>query len=129
MDNSICPIFPSRDFERTKDFYAPLGFQLVAEFPAEGYLILANEQVELHFARNPDHVAEISNFSAFVRVDDANALWASYENLGYPRAGIPRITPAELKPWAVCEMAIVDPDGHLLRCGHNPPDDHSAAST
>ena len=118
MFTSACPTFPSRDFEATKAFYGSPEFTVASEYPEEGYLILERDAVELHFFRHPAHVPETSDHGAFLRVVDARALWPEFEGSGQPRAGIPRATPAEDKPWGVCELAIVDPDGNLLRVGH-----------
>lgn len=118
MITSICPIFPSQNFTTTKAFYKPLGFRVTAEYEAEGYLILMCDSVELHFYRSDPIDPFRSNHSAFVRVDDANELSSEYEKLNLPKEEIPRVTLAEDKPWGICEFAIVDHDGNLLRVGH-----------
>ncbi len=119
MLNSICPIFPSANFKKTTDFFRKLGFNVAFEYDEEGYLILVRDKIELHFASNPDHDAPTSNHSAFVRVTDANDLSRQFALSGLPIDGIPRVTKAEDKPWGVCELAVIDPDGNLLRIGHN----------
>lgn len=118
MLKTVCPIFPSRSFAATVAFYERLGFRKVAEFEAEGYLILVCDQVEVHFFRSSDHEPLRSDHGAFVRVDDANRLSQDYAVLGLPTEGVPRVTVAEDKPWGICELAVVDPDGNLLRLGH-----------
>lgn len=118
MLTSICPIFPSTDFEITSAFYQQLGFRVAALYEVEGYLILQRDEVELHFNRNNTKDPAKSEYAAFVRVVDARVLSTEFEKLGLPTEGIPRVTGAEDKPWGVCEFAIVDPDGHLLRVGH-----------
>ena len=118
MFNSACPILPSSDFEKTKAFYADLGFRVTGEYTEQGYLILLRDSVEIHFFRFPEHVPETSDHGAYIRIADANALSATYEHLNLPANGCPRFIPAEDKPWGVCELAIVDTDGNLLRLGH-----------
>ncbi|WP_377194370.1 bleomycin resistance protein [Ruegeria meonggei] len=118
MLNSICPILPSRDFDATSSFYDLLSFREVARFDAEGYLILVRDNVELHFFNHPQHDPEVSEHGAFVRVDDAMDLSESFVLLNLRTEGIPRFARAENKPWGVCELEIVDPDGNLLRMGH-----------
>lgn len=118
MLNSVCPILPSRDFDATSAFYDLLGFREVARFDAEGYLILVRDNVELHFFNHPQHDPETSDHSAFVRVEDAMDLSESFGPLNLSAEGIPRFAKAENKPWGVCELQIVDPDGNLLRMGH-----------
>lgn len=118
MLTSICPIFPSADFAVTAAFYEKLGFRVSALYEEEGYLILMRDEVEVHFFRDGSLDPAKSNFSAFVRVTNARELSDKFQKLALPSTGIPRVTLAEDKPWGVCEFAIVDPDGHLLRVGH-----------
>jgi len=119
MFKSICPIFPSSDFDRTAKFYTALGFREIARFKEEGYLILARDAVEIHFfMRHEEEASTASDYSAFVRVDDAVSLSTDYEAQGLPNQGVPCFVSAEVKPWGVCELALVDPDKNLLRMGH-----------
>jgi len=118
MLTSICPIFPSSDFAVTRAFYEPLGFRVAAFYEAEGYLILKRDDVELHYYRDDSIDPAKSEHSAFVRVNNAHELSVEFQALAMPTEGIPRVTRSEDKPWGICELAIVDPDGHLLRVGH-----------
>jgi len=52
------------------------------------------------------------------RIEDARILSAEYAALELPNEGIPRFISVEDKPWGVCELAVVDLDGNLLRFGH-----------
>ncbi|XWN33510.1 MAG: VOC family protein [Devosia sp.] len=122
MLQSACPIWPSRDFDATADFYESLGFVEIARFSREGYLILKRDNVEVHFFLHTEHEPAASEHGAFVRVDNADTLSERVAQLELPEKGIPRFVKAELKPWGVCELAIVDPDGNLLRMGHIPGD-------
>lgn len=117
MFNSACPIMPSSDFGRTKEFYSKLGFSIAHEYIEQGYLIVARDAVELHFFRHSQHDSKTSDHGAYLRVDDAKTLSTEYEAHGLPEDGIPRFNQAEDKPWGVCELIIVDPDGNLLRMG------------
>ena len=121
MLTSICPIMPSQDFGKTIEFYSKLGFETGALYEAEGYLILHRDHIEVHFFKAKDVDPYSSDHGAFVRIDDANELWHHYKTLNLPLEGIPRVTPAEDKPWGICEFAIVDPDGNMLRVGHILP--------
>lgn len=118
MFKSACPILPSSDMDKTKAFYAALGFDVGAHYVDQGYLILHRDNVEIHFFRHPEHDPATSDHGAYVRVEDARALSAEYAPLGLPQDGFPRFVAAEDKPWGVCEMIIVDTDGNLLRIGH-----------
>lgn len=119
MLNSICPIFPSTNFDRTSAFYEQLGFRVASIYEAEGYLIISRDEVELHFFRAESNNPKESQHGAFVRVEDARKLSDEFERLSLPNEGIPRFGRAEDKPWGVCELAIIDPDGTLLRVGHD----------
>ncbi len=119
MLTSICPIFPSADFDKTSIFYRGLGFNEVARFEEQGYLILVRDTVEVHFFSTHGHeTSEPSDHGAFVRVEDALALSAEYEKQDMPSDGTPSFEKAENKPWGVCELEVIDPDGNLLRMGH-----------
>ena len=119
MLKSICPLFPSSDFDRTSAFYGELGFQEVARFEDNGYLILARDRVEVHFFSTQGHeTSDHSGHSAFVRVENASILSAEFEDLNRTGQGVPRFERAEEKPWGMCELEIVDPNGNLLRMGH-----------
>ena len=119
--NSACPIFPSQNFTATTEFYQQLGFVIGAQYEAEGYLILQRDDVELHFFRADSVDPYTSDHGAYLRVSDANDLSHSFQKLNLPVEGIPRVTAAENKPWGMCELAVVDPDGNLLRIGHELP--------
>lgn len=109
---------PSSDFEKTKTFYASLGFGVGSEYPEQGYLILVRDNVELHYFKFSQHVAEKSDHGVYLRVENANTLSAEYDKLNLQKEGIPRFVQAEDKPWGVCELVVVDTDGNLLRLGH-----------
>ena len=115
MLTAICPIMPSRDFDRTIAFYGDLGFTLGGRY--DDYLILKHGPIEVHFFRAPAHVAERSDHGAYIRLDDPVAWSNEIAALGLPAMGIPRFMPAAVKPWGMLELAVIDPDGNLLRAG------------
>ncbi|MFK8080238.1 MAG: hypothetical protein AB8B97_08140 [Granulosicoccus sp.] len=49
MLRCICPVYPSKDFVRTRAFYKRLGFSLVELDETEGYLVMRRGEVKLHF--------------------------------------------------------------------------------
>ncbi|GAA0464924.1 hypothetical protein GCM10009096_01800 [Parasphingorhabdus litoris] len=114
MVKSICPIFARSDFEKTSVFYRGLGFNEVARFEEQGYLILVRDTVEIHFFSTHDHeTSQTSDHDAFVQVEDAQALSSEYEKLDMSC----EFEKADNKHWGVCELEIIDPDGNLLRMG------------
>jgi catechol 2,3-dioxygenase-like lactoylglutathione lyase family enzyme len=112
---ALAPILPSRDFDTTAAFYAALGFAVRSRWPS--YLILAREAAELHFfAGEVDPTT--SDRGVYLHLSDARVWSRELAALGLPADGIPRFVPAEAKAWGMVELAIVDPDGNLLRAGH-----------
>lgn len=109
---------PSRDLDATEGFYARLGFGTV--FKDEGWMILKRGSLELEFfplGIDPRRSA----FSACIRVDDLDVLYAEFSELALSRdpRSVPRITPPEVED-GLRMFALVDPDGSLLRCIENP---------
>lgn len=115
MLSSICPIFCCKDMDVCTAFYTRLGFTLEHRYDA--YLIFAKDQIELHFAHNPKHVAARSQLAAFVRTQDVDTWSDELAKLTWKTEGFPRFGAAEDRPWGVREMHILDPDGNLLRVG------------
>ena len=118
MLECICPIFPSRNFDQTTEIFQSLGFQMAFRYEEQGYLILIRENVELHFFRAPNADPRQSDHGAFFRVEDANDISGELAEMDLSQKGIPSVGPAEDKPWGMCELAIIDPDGNLIRVGH-----------
>ncbi len=112
---AACPILPSRDLAATQAFWAALGFACTGEYP--DYLILARDGVELHFFRWPDHDPVTCYAGAYLRLTDAAAIDAEWGALALPATGIPRLIRVEDKPWGMRELAVIDPDGNLIRLG------------
>ena len=110
-------IFCCLDMDRTIAFYESLGFKLHARY--ETYLVFARDSVELHFAHNPEHVPEKSQFAAYFHADDVEALSESYASLPWESEGFPRFGPAEDRDWGMRELHVLDPDGNLLRMGQS----------
>jgi catechol 2,3-dioxygenase-like lactoylglutathione lyase family enzyme len=106
---------PARDFNATIAFYAKLGF--VEDYRDPHWMILARGPLVLEFFPYPDLDPASSSFSACVRVDDLDALYAAWGSVGLPPAGIPRV---QGPPHAIVDglrmFAVVDLDGSLLRC-------------
>ena len=117
MLETTCAILPSRDFDETAAFYAKIGFEETGRWTGNGYLILKMENVEVHFFEHPDHKIETGYHAAYIRSSDVNKLSAHLAAQGMPTDGIPRFHEAEDKSWGMRELAIVDPNGNLLRIG------------
>lgn len=115
MLEKLSPILPTRKIADAETFYARLGFRTV--YRDNQYLLLKRDNAELHFFLHEKLTAETNDHAAYLRPSDIDALSAEIAALGLPRHGIPRFEPAEIKPWRMKELAIVDPDGNLIRAG------------
>lgn len=122
-ETDMLPIFPSRDFAKTIAFYDKLGFGIELHAPGpDGYLILVNGPMELHFFPHPDLDPKTSIVGAYVRTDDVDTLYeiiSPDEHL--PSAGVPRYEAPQDRPWGMREFYIVDEDGSLLKFGQQIP--------
>ncbi|WP_216825861.1 bleomycin resistance protein [Sulfitobacter sp. SK012] len=110
---------PSRDFQRTCDFYALLGFNVI--YRDTSWLILARGTLELEFFHHPDLKPEDSWFSACIRVDDLDGLRAKWAALNLPDdpMGRPRSLTMIDDGGPIRFFALIDRDGSLLRCMGN----------
>jgi catechol 2,3-dioxygenase-like lactoylglutathione lyase family enzyme len=119
MDVTTIPILPCRDLDELLLFYGPLGFVLEFEqTEPDVYAILRLEEAEIHFFGYPGVDPATSIAGCYVRVSDADALYAAWSRLGLPAKGIPRLDAIADKPWGLREFAVVDPAGNLIRVGH-----------
>jgi catechol 2,3-dioxygenase-like lactoylglutathione lyase family enzyme len=115
--DGVAPILPSRDLAETSAFYARLGFEQAGLWPEE-YLIVTRDDIGLHFFLSRDHDPASSDHGCYLYVPDADALFAEFERLGLPSAGIPRLHGApQDTDYGLREFALIDPDGNLLRIG------------
>jgi catechol 2,3-dioxygenase-like lactoylglutathione lyase family enzyme len=101
---------PTKDFERSKQFYVALGFEMtldseVAIFRAGsgGFLL------QRHF-----HEDWANNFMMQLMVDDLDAWWSRIVSLDLPnRFSVPAPKPPALQPWGLRIAYVVDPAGVL----------------
>lgn len=118
MDITTIPILPCRHLDETLLFYGSLGFSLHFEQTVpDVYAILQLEGAEIHFFGFPDVDPATSSAGCYIRVSDADALYARWSSLGLPTRGIPRLDVISDKPWGMREFAVVDPNGSLIRVG------------
>lgn len=117
MTDRITANLPSADFDRTAAFYKALGFKVA--FKGDGWMILERGPLELEFFPLDINPRE-SCFSASIRVDDLDELYADFLKAGLPKncRDIPRLTPPDTEH-GLRMFALIDPDGSLLRCSDN----------
>jgi len=111
----FAPILPARDIGKAEAFYARLGFHTV--YRDGDYLILKRDDAEAHFFRHSGLDPSANDSGAYLRTSDIDALSREFGGLGLPSKGIPRFEPAADKPWGMRELALIDPDGNLIRAG------------
>lgn len=117
MADVAIPTLPMRDLAKTIAFYKALGFKVVHVHDGElPYVILARGVVELHFFGMPDLDPERSYGGCYIRADDIDTWYASFEE-----AAVGTLHPIDQKPWGLREFALIDLDGNLIRVGGAAP--------
>lgn len=118
MTDRVTANLPSRDFDKTAAFYQSLGFSV--DFKDDGWMILSRGPLEIEFFPHKKLKPRKSWFSASVRVNDLDALYAAFQTAGLSsnHQDIPRLTPPD-NAHGLRMFALVDPDGSLLRCSDN----------
>lgn len=121
MLESLSPILPARDIAATEAFWTRLGFATIYR-DLGAYLLMRRDGAEVHFWLNDALDPGANDAGAYLRPRDLAALDAEWGALGLPRTGIPRFVPMERKPWGMDELALIDPDGNLVRAGREAAD-------
>jgi predicted enzyme related to lactoylglutathione lyase len=106
----VAPIFPVRDLSASLAHYERLGFS-VREWEGGGYGFVSRDEIEIHLGTNAKGDAPREKHSAYLWVDDANALAQEWLAAG-AQVHMPEDT-----EWGQHEGAIEDPDGNILRFG------------
>jgi catechol 2,3-dioxygenase-like lactoylglutathione lyase family enzyme len=127
MVRQIAPVFFTRDIPATLAYYTgKLGFACLGTWPTAlslndppVYAIVARDQQVIHFrcaeppTANPDKYAD-ELLDAYVRIEDADALYAEYAAQGVEfTRGLGNM------PWNTREFVVKDCDGRLLAFGAN----------
>ena len=112
---------PSRNLRETLEFYERLGFELRGAPPETyGYLIVGRgPMIELHFWESPAVDPLTTDHSCYVRVADADELYAEWEAVGVPAdpSTGSRLMPPGDTDYGMREFALVDKSGNLVRVG------------
>jgi catechol 2,3-dioxygenase-like lactoylglutathione lyase family enzyme len=105
------PFVPARDFAKSRDFYAHLGFTVHPL--GEG---LASLSLGDHAFLLQDFFVQqwAENFMMHVLVDDLDAWWAHIASLDLPaRFGVQPPRPPKPEPWGLRVAYVFDPCGVL----------------
>ena len=119
MLEKLSPILPARDIPATQAFWQRLGFHTV--YIDASYLLMKREGAEIHFFHHATLDPFKCDHGAYLRPSDTTALDGEWGALGLPATGIPRLERAADKPWGMRELALLDPNGNLIRAGQEIP--------
>ena len=114
MADRVTANLPSADFDRTEAFYGKLGFE--RGYRDDGWMILARGAFEIEFF--PMNIDPRSSwFSACIRTDDLDGLYAEFEKADIPGGpqDIPRMGAPVAEPPGIRLFYLLDPDGSLIR--------------
>lgn len=117
MLKAIHPKLPMRDKQQTKEYYInQLGFEDIGSVEYDAYLMLAKDEIELHFFLFPE-LNPLENYGqVYIRVTGIEA-W--YQSLLEKNVAIHPNDPLRIKPWQQKEFSLLDPDHNLLTFGEN----------
>jgi catechol 2,3-dioxygenase-like lactoylglutathione lyase family enzyme len=115
MLKSIHPKLPMRDKNATRNYYVnQLGFEDIGSVEYEAYLMLAKDDVELHFFLFKE-LNPLENYGqVYIRVTGIETF---YQSLLEKQVAIHPNNPLQIKPWGQKEFSLLDPDHNLLTFG------------
>lgn len=114
----IAPVFPVVELERSIAHYSALGFDVVKYQGDEDYAYAKIGNIRVHLWQAPGIDPETNFSSAFVEVDDADALAEDWKKVSEASDfNCPTSLPVDTE-YGLREGAHVDPDGNLLRFAH-----------
>ena len=107
---------PSKNFERSKQFYRDLGFTQASEGGGIAYFHFGSVSFLLQ-----DFCAEslAENFMMHILVEDVNAWWDHVQQSGVLTKYGVKVTALEDQPWHMRDFCLYDPSGVLWRIGQN----------
>jgi hypothetical protein len=115
MLTNIHPKLPMRDKVLTKNFYVnQLNFKALGEYPE--YLIVAKDNIEIHFFEFKDLDPKENYGQVYIRADDIDVF---YQSLLANTITIHPNGDLQLKPWGQKEFSLLDPDNNLLTFGQS----------
>jgi uncharacterized glyoxalase superfamily protein PhnB len=107
---------PARDFERSKDFYAAIGFEIPWSSEDLAYVRYGDTSFLLQKFYVEEHTA---NFMMHFLVENVDDWYQHIIGSGViEKFGI-RIDPPQDRPWGLRDFPLVDPTGVLWRIGQN----------
>lgn len=119
MNDRAIPNLPSRNFDKTQEFYRRLGFALA--YQDDEWMILTRGRLALEFFLHPSLDPQASWFSCCLRLDDLSEFYQSCKSASILEkgSGYPRLHPSEEQDGGGRMAALIDLDGTLLRLIQN----------
>jgi len=118
----ISPIVPVRDVPETIAFYRDcLHFEVRNEMPDGSFGLVARQGAGVSLVQAADEEvlkATANNISAYIWVEDLDALWAELEPKLLP-LGDKRVRPPFTQDYGMREFHVKDPDGFLIFFGED----------
>jgi catechol 2,3-dioxygenase-like lactoylglutathione lyase family enzyme len=108
--SAAVPILPSRDLERSRAYYAFLGFTVLDL--ADDYLRVGHDGVEVHLYLSPDTDPKENPGGWYLRAAEPEELRGKWSADGLECLDVP--APSH---YGTTVFALIDPDGNMLRVG------------
>jgi uncharacterized glyoxalase superfamily protein PhnB len=111
---AVAPVFPVDNVAETAEYYrTTLGFKISVLYgDPPYYAIVDRDGVAIHLSEREDTSTPIERCAAYIKVDNADALYEEYEG-----RGIEMFSPPENQENGMREFELTDNSGHFLMFG------------
>ncbi len=117
MLTTIHPKLPMRDKTATRNYYInQLGFQEFGSADFDGYLMVAKDNIQIHFFEFKELDPRENYGQVYIRTDAIKEL---YKDLLNKKVAIHPNGQLTVKPWGQKEFSLLDPDNNLLTFGQS----------
>jgi catechol 2,3-dioxygenase-like lactoylglutathione lyase family enzyme len=117
MLTAVNPKLPMRNKMATKNFYLnEMGFKELGNTDFPEYLMIQNDNVEIHFFLFKDIDPKENYGQVYLRTDDIDKL---YQSILEKKLSIHPAGHLQAKPWGQKEFSMLDPDNNLLTFGQS----------
>ena len=114
----IKPFVPATDFEKSKEFYRAIGFEIPWSSDDLAYVRYGNTSFLLQAFNEP---AFIKNYQMHLLVDNVDDWHAHILGTEVVRRFDVKVGEPEDRPWAMRDFTLLDPSGVLWRVAQNLP--------